>query len=344
MVPFNDLPLVVVVVIFCIAAGAVWFAGMRLSRYADGIAREFGVGQAVLGVILLGGVTSLPEIAVTGTAAISGNAALAVNNLLGGFTMQVTVLALADMAIRRNALTATVPDPIVLLQGVLGIILIAATITGIGVGDVSFAGAGLWTWGIAALFVYAVRMVARTQDNPGWEVIGEPPSPDIDVKDPKDDLSRLQLMGATAAVALAILTMGYLLATSGEVLAERTGLGDSFFGAVFIAISTSLPEISTVLAAVKLGRHVMAVSDIFGTNLFDIGVIFLVDLFYPGGAVLNEVGMFSIVAGLTGIAVTAVYVVGLIERRDPALFGIGLDSYAVTIIYIGGIALLFTMR
>ena len=50
-----------------------------------------------------------------GTAAIGGNAALAVNNLLGGFTMQVTMLALADMAIRRNALTGTVPDPIVLL-------------------------------------------------------------------------------------------------------------------------------------------------------------------------------------------------------------------------------------
>lgn len=88
----------------------------------------------------------------------------------------------------------------------------------------------------------------------------------------------------------------------------------------------------------------MAVSDIFGTNLFDIGVIFLVDLFFPGGAVLNEVGMFSIVAGLIGIAGTAVYVVGLIERRDPALFDIGLDSYVVAVIYLGGIGVLFTMR
>lgn len=344
MIPFDDLPLVVVAMTFCVAAGAVWIAGTRLSRYADGIAREFGIGQAVLGVILLGGVTSLPEIAVTGSAAVGGNAALAVNNLLGGFTIQVTVLALADMAIRRHALTAVVSDPIVLLQGALGIILIAATIAGIGVGDIAFAGAGLWTWGIAALFVYSVHMVARTQDRPGWEVIGEPPSPEIDTNDPKTYLSRSQLLTATTVAALVILVMGYALSTSGEVLAKRTGLGDSFFGAVFVAISTSLPEISTVLAAVRLGRHVMAVSDIFGTNLFDIGVIFLVDLFFPGGAVLNEVGMFSIVAGLIGIVVTAIYVVGLIERRDPALFGVGFDSYAVAIIYVGGVALLFTLR
>jgi len=344
MSPFADLPLWITVAAFILAAGAVWVAGTRLSRYADAIAREFGIGQAVLGVILLGGVTSLPEIAVTGTAALGGNAALAVNNLLGGFAMQVTVLALADMAIRKSALTEAVPDPIVLLQGVLGIILVAGTLAGIGVGDIAFAGAGLWTWGLAALFVYCIRMVARAEDNPAWKVIGEPPSSEIETDDPKRDLSRAQLLGATGLAALAILVMGYVLSTSGEALAERTGLGDSFFGAVFVAISTSLPEISTVLAAVRLGRYVMAASDIFGTNLFDIGVIFLVDLAYPGGAVLNEVGMFSIVAGLIGILVTAIYVAGLIERRDPALFGIGLDTYLVAATYLGGIALLFTLR
>jgi len=344
MIEFAELPIWLNIATFVTAAAAVWIAGTRLSRYADGIAREFGVGHAVLGVVLLGGVTSLPEIAVTGTAALGGNAELAVNNLLGGFAMQVAILALADIAIRKSALTAIVPDPSVLLQGVLGVILVTVTIAGIGVGDIPFAGAGLWTWALAVLFVYSVRMVARAGDNPGWQVIGEPPSPAIEVEDPKHDLSRTQLLLATGLAAFGILVMGYLLSTSGEALAKRSGLGDSFFGAVFIAISTSLPEISTVLAAVKLGRYVMAVSDIFGTNLFDIGVIFLVDLFFPGGAVLNEVGMFSIVAGLIGIAVTAIYVVGLIERRDPALFGIGLGSYAVAVIYLGGVSLLFTLR
>lgn len=225
MIAFADLPLWLNIATFLVAAAAVWVAGTRLSRYADGIAREFGIGQAVVGVILLGGVTSLPEIAITGTAAVGGNAALAVNNLLGGFAMQVTVLALADMAIRKHALTATVPDPIVLLQGVLGIILVTATIAGIGVGDIAFAGAGLWTWGIAALFVYAVRMVARAQDNPGWQVIGEPPSPEIGSKDPKCEMTRKGLLVATGLAALGILVMGYLLSTSGEALAERSGLG-----------------------------------------------------------------------------------------------------------------------
>src|SRR6056297_1877046 len=326
MVVIADLPFWVVTALFIASAIAVWLAGTRLSRYADGIAREFGLGHALLGVVLLGGVTSLPEIAVAGTAAFGGNAALAVNNLLGGFAMQVTVLAIADVAVRRSALTTAVPDPIVLMQGVLGIILVTTTCAAIGIGDVAFAGAGLWTWAIAAMFVYSVRLLTRAESKPAWKIIGEPPSPEIAASDPKRELSRARLILLTIVAAGVILAMGYVLSTSGEALADRTGLGDSFFGAVFVAISTSLPEISTVLAAVKLGRHVMAASDIFGTNLFDIGVIFLVDLFYPGGAVVNEVGMFSIVAGLIGIAVTAIYMVGLLERRDPAFAGIGFDS------------------
>lgn len=302
------------------------------------------MGQALIGVVLLGGITSLPEIAVSGSAAWNGNAALSVNNLLGGFTMQVTVLALADAAIRRGALTFAVPDPIALLQGVLGILLISLTVIGIASGDIGFAGAGVWTWAIAAVFVFSLRIVARAEGRPSWQVIGEPPSPKIGQEDPADTEGVLRLALSTLAVAVVILGAGYVLSMTGERLAERSGLGDSFFGAVFTAVSTSLPEISTVLAAVRLGRYVMAVSDIFGTNLFDIGVIFIADLLYPGGPILNQPGPFAIIAGLLGIVVTAIYLVGLIERRDRDVAGIGIDSFVVLAAYIGGVAVLYTLR
>jgi cation:H+ antiporter len=329
---------------FVVSAGVVYAAGTRLSRYADGIARHTGIGHALIGVVLLGGVTSLPEIAVSGSAAFNGNAALSVNNLLGGFTMQVAVLALADFAIRKSALTAVVPDPTALLQGTLGILLVALTITGVAIGDVAFAGAGLWTWAIAAVFVYAIRTVVRAESHPSWQVIGEPPSPEIDKSDHGAELRGVKLLAATGLAALIILVAGYVLSSTAEILAERTGLGDSFFGAVFVAITTSLPEISTVLAAVRLGRYVMAVSDIFGTNLFDIGVIFLADLAYPGGPILNQTGTFAIVAGLLGILVTAIYLAGLIERRDLSIAGIGVDSIAVVATYLGGVGLLYGLR
>lgn len=343
MSSLADLPTWTLIAAFVCAAAAVWAAGTRLSRYADAIAERSGLGQALIGVLLLGGITSLPEIAVSGSAAFKGNAELSVNNLLGGFAMQVAVLALADAAIRRGALTFAVPDPIALMQGTLGILLVALTIAGIAGGDIPFAGAGLFSWAIAAVFVLAIRIVASTQHSPSWQVIGEPPSHEIEQENPAGSSSPARLAAATTGVAAVIFLAGYVLSVTSESLAERSGLGDSFFGAVFTAISTSLPEVSTVLAAVRIGRYVMAVSDIFGTNLFDIAVIFVADLLYPGGPILNETGPFAIVAGCLGITVTAIYLIGLIERSNRTIAGVGIDSLAVIATYIGGVAILYSM-
>ena len=62
-----------------------------------------------MGMLLLAGVTSLPEIAVTFTAAVGGDPALAVNNLLGSVAMKVAILAVADAVIGDDALTAVLP-------------------------------------------------------------------------------------------------------------------------------------------------------------------------------------------------------------------------------------------
>lgn len=108
---FSGLPLLV----FVAGAAAVWFASSKLARYADSISHRTGLGQAVVGIVLLGAVTSLPEISTTTVATLSGNARMAVNNLLGGIAFQVVVLALADLFVGRNALTSLVPGPRVIL-------------------------------------------------------------------------------------------------------------------------------------------------------------------------------------------------------------------------------------
>ena len=339
----GSLPLWASAALFLGAAVVVWIAGTRLSRLADAIARRTGIGQATIGVLLLGGVTSLPEIAVAGSAALTGNGPLAVNNLLGGFTMQVAILALADAVFRRGALTRAVPDPVVLLQGSMGVVLMAMVVAAVAVGDVAVLGAGLWSWAIFAVFLVALRLLSKAEGGLDWEVVGEPPSEELpDVKAP--DYGTRTLILHTVGVAAAIFAAGWLLSSTAETLAEGTGLGQSFFGAVFVAVATSLPEVSTVIAAMRLKRYVMAVSDILGTNLFDIALILVVDLAYVGPAVLGEMGRFSILAGILGILVTAIYMVGLIERRDPAVAGVGFDSIAVTVVYLGGIGLLFTLR
>jgi cation:H+ antiporter len=345
---FAEQSLVVNLAVFVIAAGFVWAAGTRISSYASAISAKTGIGHAVLGLLLLGGITSLPELAVSSSAALSGNPALAVNNILGGVTMQVAILAIADFAIGRRALTSIVPDPIVILQGSLNIMLLSIVPIGIMVGDVAVMGIGLWIWAILALALFSLYKVAEAEGRRPWQPAEQPKKKRTRAsnksKSPQDDESLGVVIAKTAAAAAVILVAGYLIAKTSDAIAEQTGLGQSFVGAVFAAISTSLPEVSTVLAAVRLGHYTMAISDILGTNLFDVALLFVVDAVGTGEPVLNRVGTFAAVAAMLGIVVTSLFVTGLAERRDRTVLRMGIDSGSVLFVYLGGLVLLYTLR
>ena len=360
---FKGYPLWANIAVFAVAAILVWIAGTKMSHYADAIAERTGIGRAAIGLLLLGGITSLPEVAVTVSASAVGNADLAVNNLLGGVAMQVAILAVADFAIGRDALTSIIPDPVVLLQGTMNVLLLSLVAAGVAVGGGAWFGIGVWSWGVLAFYIGAIWLLAHSQgrfpwrpDGKGWRQRLAEQTESQSRASPVEERKRKSgsssagsrgfraILGKTLFAALAILVAGYLLTRTGETLAEQTGIGSSFFGAVFVAISTSLPEVSTVLAAMRIKRYLMAVSDIFGTNLFDVGLVFVVDAVYRGGPILSEVSRFSTFAALLGTIVTALYLAGLIERRDRTILRMGYDSLAVLVTYLGGVFLLYRLR
>ena len=346
---FGDLPLWLNVAIFCAAALAVWLAGTRIADYADAVARRTGLGHAAAGLLLLAGITSLPEVAVTVTASVTGNASLAVNNLLGSVAMQVAILAVADAVIGKDALTSVIPDPTVLLQIALNVLVLSLVGAAVVAGDWGVFGVGVWSCLLLASYVGAIWLISRGQGRSGWVADRETrplrrlkPTPQQEEQDDRGPLSRLFLRIAGGAAV--ILVAGFLLSQTGEAIAAQTGLGQSLGGYLLVAISTSLPEVSTVIAAVRLRRYVMAVSDIFGTNLFNGALVFVVDAVYRGGPVLNEVGAFSAFAALLGVVVSALFLVGLVERRDRTVLRMGYDSFAVLGVYFAGVAVLFNLR
>jgi len=136
MPDFNQSALAFNFLMFSGAAVAVWIGGVKVASYADELAQRFNLSHAMLGLFLLAGVTSLPEVATSFPAAAAGNAELAVNNLLGSIVMQVALLALADLVFGKRALTSVVPDALVMLQGSLNVILLALVTVAITVGDI----------------------------------------------------------------------------------------------------------------------------------------------------------------------------------------------------------------
>lgn len=350
MPDFHTLPIWINAAVFAAAAGIVWFAGTRLAVYADILVERTKAGEAILGVVLLGGITSLPELAVSGTSAVAGNAELAVNNILGSVALQAALLAFADAAIGREALTSVIARPVVLLQATCAILILAFTAVGILVGDVPVLGVGAWTIGLFAFYVAAVWLINNAQSKLPWQPtnVTAHAANETDASDkPKTAAGRQSLSSLAvkiAGMAVLIIIAGYLLSHTGEGLADQTGLGASFERAVLVAIATSLPELSTVLSAVRLRRYEMAVSDIVGTNLFNVAIIFFVDLLYPGPPVLNQVGRFAAIGALLGIVITAFFLAGLIERRDRTVLRMGIDLLAVVVAYLGGVTILFFVR
>ena len=351
MLDLTTLPVGLNFAIFAGAAGIVWVAGTRIVNYADAIGERAGMGHALVGLILLGGITSLPEIGVTVSAASAGDANLAVNNLFGSIAMQVAILAVIDFMIGRRALTMVVPEPAIMLLGALNILLLTVACAGIVVGSGAILGIGVWAWGCLLGYVASVWLLSQTEGRQPWIAA------DLDPDEPKQrsaaeakagaDAEALSVYGLTVRTAIAaaiILGAGWAVSRTGSAIAEATGLGSSFVGFVLVAITTSLPEFSTALAAARLGFFTMAISDILGTNLINVGLLFVVDALAGGAPSLSRVGTFAIFGALLAIAVTTIFVIGLAERRDRTFLRMGMDSIAVLVCYLGGVSILYTLR
>ncbi|PEQ13643.1 hypothetical protein B2G71_04765 [Novosphingobium sp. PC22D] len=336
MPDFSALSLPVLGLAFLGAAAVVWFAGAKLAGYADEIADRSGLGHAVVGVLLLGAATSLPEIATTGVASLTGNGRMAVNNLIGGVSFQIVVLALADLFVRRGALTAMVPGPRTMLNAIISIVLLVLVTIGVMMGDWPIPGLGIGVFPllIAVTYVLSVWLLNKEGSASGWtptEIFVEP-----DERVQADFLAKRKLVALTTGAALAILLAGTVLTLSAEAMAEKSGLDTGLLGLTLLAAATSLPELSTSIAAVRINRAELAIGDVLGGNMFDIALVLLVDAGLRGGLALRQVDQASMTAALIGILLTAIFLVGLIERRDKAFLRMGYDSLAVLIVYIAG--------
>lgn len=320
----------------------VWTAGRYVVRQADALQARTGAGEALVGMLLLGFITALPELSVTLSASYAGNAPLAVNNLLGGMSLNVALLAAADALVRREALTSAIATPTPLLQGALVIVLLALAASATVAGDRSFLGIGLWSWALAAGYLACLWLVRKTQGRKPWVPKGVAAPRKNERPGAAGPLGRI--IAGIAIGGAFILGAGFVLARSGEALAEQTGLGSSFFGAVFLAAATSLPEMSIVFSAVRLRRYEMAIADVLGANLFCLALLFLVDAVYAGPPVLNEVGRFATFAALLAIVATGLFLAGLLERRHGMVWHMGVDSIVVLAAYFGGLFVLYQLR
>lgn len=338
--------------LFLVAAGGVWLSGARLSAQVDLLADRLAIGQAFAGALLLGGATSLPELATTLTASASGAAELAGGNLLGGVVAQVAVLAAVDaVLVRRRALTFFAPTAAVLVQAVFLILMTGIAAAAITSGElVSFAGVGLWPVLLAATYVAGLWVVRATESQPAWRPTVESGDPNekrrelrASIRERYGHLSTSAVALRFTAAALGVLVSGFFVARTGESLAASSGLGETFVGATAVSIATSLPEISTTSSAIRIGAYSMATANILGTNALEIALFLPADVLHRDGSIIDAMQPSAAFLAALGVIVTAIYLWGILERRDRTVLGMGWDSFGVLLVTVVGMSVFATL-
>lgn len=123
-------------------------------------------------------------------------------------------------------------------------------------------------------------------------------------------------------------------------LTDLTGLDEDIAGGLLTAVATSLPELVTTVAAVRQGALTLAVSNIFGTNAFNVVVVAVADGSFREGSIYHAISQSQIAWGVIVILMTAVLLLGLISRQKFGIGRIGFKSVLVLVLYGIGLTLL----
>jgi cation:H+ antiporter len=325
---------------FLAAAVATWAAGILLSKTTDVLDDRFGLGDAVGGLLLLGLAGSLPELAITASAAISGHLPIAVGNLLGGIAMQTLVLVLLDATSGRKQPLTSLSDLSPLFESVLVMVVLLIALMGAylpastAIGSVSPA-----SLAIVVVFVLGVWGINRARRQPAWKLTGDR-LPAVREAPNRFKLSVTKLVVLWFVIAASVtLLAGVTLEQAGNQLATDWGINGAIFGATILAGVTALPEISSGIEAARLGDVGLAMSDIYGGNAVQLTFFLIADIL-AGSPVLPTASAQSLWLGAAGGAMTGVFAYGLLLRPERKLWLIGRDSLVVLALYIAAVCFL----
>ena len=321
---------------FLVCAALIAGAGFVLSKSADRIARATGLTGGWVGLALLGTVTSLPELA-SGISSVTLVAApnLAVGNALGACVINLLFLVVVDAVQRRQPiyLEASAAHLLSAAFGVVMLGLVAMSLllaqsapALLHVGIYSPVLLGCYLLSLRSVFAHEHALRSSVGDaTPGAEPIALGPE--------------WRRFGLAAVVVLAA---GTWLPSIADSLAQSLGWSRSFVGTVFMAFATTLPEMAVTLSALRLRALDMAFGNLLGSNLFNVTILAVDDLFYISGPLLSDVSPVHAGTAVAAVIMSGMVMIGLVMRpRGRVLRVLSWVSVGILATYVVNATLVF---
>ncbi len=310
------------------ATAVIGVAGYQLSRYGDVIAERTGLGRTLIGVIMVATVTSLPElVAGVSAAAIALVPNIAIGDALGSCIFNLLILLFLELSYPKASIYTLAAQSHILSAG-FGVVLLGIVALAVLVGEQTPAlgHVGLYTPVILIGYVVAMRIVLDYEVREARARPAEPKRyPGVTLK---------RAVTGYALAAIAVVAAGVSLPFIGVALAREMGWNNSFVGTLFVAFSTSLPELAVALSAVKLGALDLAIGNLLGSNLFDMAIIAIDDIAYTAGPIFSATSKAHAGTAVSAIVMTGAVIASLFYRPTERVFRVfGWTGLFLLVIY-----------
>jgi cation:H+ antiporter len=297
---------------FGLCAALVLYSGSRLAYFGDVLAEKTGMGRTWVGVVLMASATSLPEL-ITGASAVTVADVpdIAVGNVLGACMINLTFIAVLDLLYRPGAVLSRAEQGHILVAGfgvvMLGIAAVGLLMSGMGV-PLRFSWIGLYSPLLLVFYVIGMRVIFRFEQRKIRE--------EMKAVREYEEISSARAYRGFALNALAIIAAAAWLPFVGEDLAEATGWGQTFVGTLLIAMATTLPEVVTSLAALRMGAIDLAIGGLLGSNLSNLAILAVNDLLYTPGPILAHVSRTHFLPALSAIIMSGIAILALFYQPE----------------------------
>lgn len=300
------------------------YSGIRLSRYGNLIAVRTGLGGTWVGVVLVAGVTSLPEL-VTGLSAIvvTGEPDLAVGDALGSCIYNLLIIAALDVANRGGSIYSRTREGhnlsagfgVVMLGAVAAAMFLQQNFTGLRIGHI-----GPYTLAAPVLYALAMRSVFRYERRERETYAREAAAAGAARGEAAAAFSMKQIYARYAVHAMVLVGAATALPVIGDALATAMGWQQTFVGTILMALATSVPEIVISVEAVRIGAVDLAIGNVLGSNLFDLLILAADDAAFLDGPLLGAASGQHVFTAIAAVTMTGIVMLGLSYRPKTQVF------------------------
>lgn len=309
-------------ILFLFLAGLTVFLSFRLSYYADLLNKTTNISGVFIGGILLAGITSLPELVTCLSSIFLNNPYLAIGDILGSNFFNIAMMCFFDILFIKTMFYNYTKNRYYLIYVLLILNYLIMYLFMGGTFNLEIFNIGLPSFIIIITYIFYLKNAKEEETKK--EVITTK----------EHVLLKFFLVGLFMVIVSILLTLVVNL-----IAGKNPNVASSFIGAILLGITTSMPEVITFIALVKMKSFDLALSDIIGSNLFNLLILAIGDIFLKNKEIyyfVDKESMFLLIFGLI-LTILSFYqnnrkvVKNKFVYIIPSLIGILLYAYYIAI-------------